>query len=71
MLPLIDVFQGIHEKYVKDVVDSKSRLIELPTKLKYSRTFTIHMRIGKCVEEKVLCDLGAKINLIPTSMFLK
>ncbi|KAK4716104.1 hypothetical protein R3W88_014442 [Solanum pinnatisectum] len=67
-----------YAKYVKDVVANKSRLAEyatealtevcssriqnrLPTKLKDLESFTA----------RGLCDLGASINLMPMSMFLK
>ncbi|XP_015159334.1 uncharacterized protein [Solanum tuberosum] len=43
----------------------------LPIKLKDLRNFTVQIQIGKCVEARGLCDLGASINLMPTSMFLK
>ncbi|XP_015168703.1 uncharacterized protein [Solanum tuberosum] len=43
----------------------------LPIKLKDPRSFTVQIQIGKCVEARGLCDLGASINLMPTSMFLK
>ncbi|XP_015084200.1 uncharacterized protein LOC107027582 [Solanum pennellii] len=43
----------------------------LPTKFKDSVSFTIQRKIGKCVEASGLCDLGASINFIPTSMFIK
>ena len=37
-------------------------------KLKDPRSFTLQIKIGKCVEARDLCDLGASINLMPTSM---
>ncbi|XP_049400024.1 uncharacterized protein LOC125864138 [Solanum stenotomum] len=40
-------------------------------KLKDSGSFTVQIQIGKYVEARGLCDLGASINLMPTSMFLK
>ncbi|XP_049360412.1 uncharacterized protein LOC125825111 [Solanum verrucosum] len=43
----------------------------LPTKLKDPGSFTVHIKIGKCIEAIGLCDLGASINLMPTSIFLK
>ncbi|XP_049389143.1 uncharacterized protein LOC125853490 [Solanum stenotomum] len=44
---------------------------KLPAKLKDPRSFTVQIKIGKCIEARGLCDLGANINLMPTSMFLK
>ncbi|KAH0732709.1 hypothetical protein KY289_003897 [Solanum tuberosum] len=43
----------------------------LPTKLKDPGSFTVHIKINKCIEAIGLCNLGASINLMPTSMFLK
>jgi len=43
----------------------------LPIKLKDPGSFTVQIQIGKCVEARGLCDLGASINLMPISMFLK
>ncbi|KAK4708672.1 hypothetical protein R3W88_029597 [Solanum pinnatisectum] len=43
----------------------------LPTKLKDLGSFTVQIKIGKCIEARGLCDLGASINLMSTSMFLK
>ncbi|XP_049371097.1 uncharacterized protein LOC125836054 [Solanum verrucosum] len=43
----------------------------LPIKLKDPGSFTVQIKIGQCVEARGLCDLGASINLRPTSMFLK
>ncbi|XP_049394453.1 uncharacterized protein LOC125858667 [Solanum stenotomum] len=43
----------------------------LPIKLKDPGSFTVQIQIGKCVEARDLCDLGASINLMPTFMFLK
>ena len=38
---------------------------KLPPKLKYPRCFTIPYIIGKYTFSRVLCDLGASINLMP------
>ncbi|KAK4724171.1 hypothetical protein R3W88_026950 [Solanum pinnatisectum] len=43
----------------------------LATKLKDPGSFTVQIEIGKCIEARGLCDLGASINLMPISMFLK
>ncbi|KAK4709645.1 hypothetical protein R3W88_004158 [Solanum pinnatisectum] len=78
-LPLVDVLQGIprYAKYVKEIVENNRRLTEyeivalteecssqiqnkLPIKLKDPNSFTV--QIG-------LCDLGASINLMPTSLY--
>ena len=43
-------------------------LNKLPLKLKDPRRFTIPCTIGNCHFDKVLCDLGASINLMPLSI---
>ena len=43
-------------------------LNKLPPKLKDPRSFTIPCTIGNCYFDKVLCDLGASINLMPLSI---
>ncbi|XP_060200426.1 uncharacterized protein LOC132628679 [Lycium barbarum] len=43
----------------------------LPTKLKDPGSFTIEISIGKKVVARALCDLGASINLMPSSIFRK
>ncbi|XP_059277806.1 uncharacterized protein LOC132031986 [Lycium ferocissimum] len=43
----------------------------LPTKLKDPGSFTIEISIGKQVVARALCDLGASINLMPSSIFRK
>ncbi|GKV44659.1 hypothetical protein SLEP1_g51821 [Rubroshorea leprosula] len=44
---------------------------KLPPKLKDPGSFTIPCTIGNCHFDKVLCDLGASINLMPFSIFRK
>ncbi|KAK4718026.1 hypothetical protein R3W88_016364 [Solanum pinnatisectum] len=44
---------------------------KLPAKLKDQGSFTVQIITGKCIDARGLCDLGARINLMPTSMFLK
>ncbi|KAL5542568.1 hypothetical protein UlMin_010278 [Ulmus minor] len=44
---------------------------KLPQKLKDPGSFTIPCTIGSCNFDKVLCDLGASINLMPLSVFRK
>ncbi|KAG9442239.1 hypothetical protein H6P81_018093 [Aristolochia fimbriata] len=41
---------------------------QLPTKLKYPGSFTIPCEFGNFKFNKVLCDLGASINLMPLSI---
>ena len=41
---------------------------KLPPKIKDLRSFTIPCSIGSCTFNKVLCDLGASINLMPLSI---
>ncbi|XP_059315366.1 uncharacterized protein LOC132065928 [Lycium ferocissimum] len=43
----------------------------LPTKLKDPGSFAIEISIGKQVVARALCDLGASINLMPSSIFRK
>ena len=42
---------------------------KLPQKLKDQFNFTIPCTIGNSIFERVLCDLGASINLMPLSIF--
>ncbi|XP_031268653.1 uncharacterized protein LOC116127129 [Pistacia vera] len=44
---------------------------KLPPKLKDPRSFTIHCVIRDITFDKVLCDLGVSINLLPFSVFKK
>ena len=44
---------------------------KLPQKLKDPRSFTIPCIIGYICFDKVLCDLGASINLMPLTIFRK
>ncbi|KAL5555463.1 hypothetical protein UlMin_037699 [Ulmus minor] len=44
---------------------------KLPQKLKDLGSFTIPCTIGSCNFDKVLCDLGASINLMPLFVFRK
>ena len=44
---------------------------KLPRKLKDPRSFTIPCSIGGCTFNKVLCDLGVSINLMPLSILQK
>ncbi|XP_015384897.1 uncharacterized protein LOC107176625 [Citrus sinensis] len=44
---------------------------KLPPKLKDPRSFNIPCTIGNTYFDKVLCDLGASINLMPFSVFKK
>ena len=46
-------------------------LNKLPLKLKDPGSFTIPCTIGNCHFDKVLCDFGASINLIPLSIMQK
>ncbi|XP_060202540.1 uncharacterized protein LOC132630964 [Lycium barbarum] len=62
---LVDMLQGIpmYAKYIKDIA--------VATKLKDPGSFTIEISIGKQVVVRALCDLGASINLMPSSIFRK
>ncbi|KAF5475719.1 hypothetical protein F2P56_007495 [Juglans regia] len=44
---------------------------KLQPKLKDPKSFTIPYTIGNSYFDKVLCDLGASINLMPLSVFRK
>ncbi|XP_075100297.1 uncharacterized protein LOC142176440 [Nicotiana tabacum] len=44
---------------------------KLPPKLKDPRSFTIPLSLGKQEVGGALCDLGASINLMPSSLFKK
>ena len=44
---------------------------KLPPKLKDLGSFTILCSIGNAIFERALCDLGARINLMPLSIFKK
>ena len=44
---------------------------KLPLKLKDSESFTIPNSVGNSIFEKALCDLGARINLMPLFIFKK
>ncbi|KAL4341751.1 hypothetical protein GQ457_08G034940 [Hibiscus cannabinus] len=46
-------------------------LNNLPQKLKDPDNFTIPCSIGKNYVGRVLCDLGASVNLIPKLVFMK
>ncbi|XP_049350311.1 uncharacterized protein LOC125814905 [Solanum verrucosum] len=44
---------------------------KLPTKLKDPGSFTVQITIGQIIYARGLCDLGASINLMPTSLYKK
>ncbi|XP_061355427.1 uncharacterized protein LOC133299955 [Gastrolobium bilobum] len=72
-------------KFMKDVLSKKRGIEEyetvtltqesckylgkLPPKLQDPRSFTIPYVIGNTYQGKALCDLGANINLMPSSIF--
>ncbi|KAL5577772.1 hypothetical protein UlMin_019471 [Ulmus minor] len=51
--------------------DATAHIAKLPPKLKDPGSFTIPCTIGDFNFDKVLCDLGASINLMPLSIFKK
>ncbi|KAK4571039.1 hypothetical protein RGQ29_029758 [Quercus rubra] len=62
------------EEHETVMLTEESRAIlqkKLPPKLKDSGSFTIPCTIGKSYFDRVLCDLGASINLMPLSVFRK
>ncbi|XP_049355722.1 uncharacterized protein LOC125820325 [Solanum verrucosum] len=44
---------------------------KLPIKLKHPDSFTVQITIGQSIHARGLCDLGASINLMPTSLYKK
>lgn len=44
---------------------------KFPTKKKDPGSFTVQITIGTCINPRGMCDMGACINLIPTSIFRK
>jgi len=44
---------------------------KLPTKLKDPSSFTVQITKGQGIHARGLCDLGASINLMTTSLFKK
>ncbi|XP_016540867.1 uncharacterized protein LOC107841476 [Capsicum annuum] len=44
---------------------------KLPTKLKDPESFTLQITFGQTIYARGLCDLGASINLMPTSWYQK
>ncbi|XP_047253663.1 uncharacterized protein LOC124887789 [Capsicum annuum] len=44
---------------------------KLPTKLKDPGSFTLHITLSQIICARGLCDLGASINLMPTSWYRK
>ncbi|KAK4726897.1 hypothetical protein R3W88_031814 [Solanum pinnatisectum] len=42
---------------------------KLPNKLKDPGSFTVQITIGQSIHARRLCDLGASINLMPTSLY--
>ncbi|XP_049364579.1 uncharacterized protein LOC125829397 [Solanum verrucosum] len=59
-LPLVDVLQGIPSSEIQN---------KLPTKLKYTGSFTVQITIGQSIHALGLCDLGTSINLMPTLLY--
>nr|XP_016455376.1 PREDICTED: uncharacterized protein LOC107779453 [Nicotiana tabacum] len=56
-LPLVEILQEVpkYERYLRDIMDPGS--------------FTIPLSLGKQEVGRALCDLGASINLMPSSLF--
>ncbi|XP_061349597.1 uncharacterized protein LOC133294857 [Gastrolobium bilobum] len=62
--------RGIEEyETVTMAQESCKYLGKLPPKLQDPGSFTIHCVIGNTYQGKALCDLGASINLMPSSVF--
>nr|XP_016500407.1 PREDICTED: uncharacterized protein LOC107818864 [Nicotiana tabacum] len=62
-LPLVEILQEV-PKYASARVQSK-----LSPKLKDPRSFTIPLYLGKQEVGRAICDLGASINLMSSSLF--
>ncbi|KAL5580496.1 hypothetical protein UlMin_012938 [Ulmus minor] len=75
-LPFVDMLEQMpkYAKFLKEVLSNKRRL-EANEKVmlteEYPGSFTIPCTIGDFEFDKVLCDLGASINLMPLSIFRK
>ncbi|XP_055800426.1 uncharacterized protein LOC129869864 [Solanum dulcamara] len=70
----IDLLKQAEYETVALTEEYSSRIlnkVKLPTKQKDLQSFTVQVTIERCVNARGLCDLGAGINLIPTSMFNK
>ncbi|XP_049370629.1 uncharacterized protein LOC125835555 [Solanum verrucosum] len=65
--------RGLTEYEIVALTEECSSRIQnrLPTKLKDSGSFTIQITIGQRIHARGLCDLGASINLMPTSLYKK
>ncbi|XP_065631235.1 uncharacterized protein LOC136068252 [Quercus suber] len=70
---IISKKQKLEEHETIMLIEESSAILQkkLPPKLKDSRSFTIPCTIGKSYFDRVLCDLGASINLMPLSVFRK
>ncbi|XP_059302289.1 uncharacterized protein LOC132054264 [Lycium ferocissimum] len=73
-IPLVDILQGIPKLPTK-LNDPESFTIEISigkrVVVKDPKSFTIEISIGKQIVARALCDLGASINLMPSSIFRK
>ncbi|KAF5451909.1 hypothetical protein F2P56_026965 [Juglans regia] len=65
--------QKLEEHMIVMLTEESSTILQkkLPPKLKDPGSFTIPCTIGNSYFDKVLCDLGASINLMPLSVFRK
>ncbi|XP_057746977.1 uncharacterized protein LOC130966210 [Arachis stenosperma] len=70
---LINKKRSWHEKEIVLLTEECSAMIQrgIPPKLKDPGSFVVSCTIGKMTLDKVLCDLGACINLMPLSMMRK
>ncbi|XP_061338192.1 uncharacterized protein LOC133285049 [Gastrolobium bilobum] len=70
MKDILSKKRGITEyETVKMTQESCQYLGKLPPKLRDPGSFTIPCTIGNTYQSKALCDLGARINLMPSSVF--
>nr|XP_016464339.1 PREDICTED: uncharacterized protein LOC107787306 [Nicotiana tabacum] len=67
-LPLVEILQEVpmYARYLRDIVANKQRHAEFETD---PGSFTIPLSLGKQEVGRALCDLGASINLMPSSLF--
>ncbi|XP_019241405.1 PREDICTED: uncharacterized protein LOC109221376 [Nicotiana attenuata] len=67
-LPLVEILQEVpkYARYLGDIVANKQRHTGFETD---PGSFTISLSLGKQEVGRALCDLGASINLMPSSLF--
>lgn len=61
----------VHEKVLASEVVNSVLQHSLPPKVKYPGSFNVHNTIGNGLSMKAMLDLGASINLMPYSVYMK